>query len=38
MQLALMVIAVVMVTTVVLGICGYLIDRSVARRERLEGR
>jgi hypothetical protein len=38
MQLALTVFSVVLIVTVVLGLTGYLIDRSTDRHERSEGR
>ena len=38
MQLALTVFAVVLGVTIVLALVGILIDRSVARHERKEGR
>jgi hypothetical protein len=38
MQLALTVFSVVLIVTVLLGVIGYLIDRSVERHERSEGR
>jgi hypothetical protein len=38
MQLGLTVFAVVLVVTVLLGIFGYLIDRSADGHERTEGR
>ena len=37
MQLALTVLAIVLGVTALLGIVGYLIDRSAARHERTEG-
>lgn len=38
MQLALTVASVVLVVTIVVGLCGYLIDRSAAAHENSEGR
>ena len=38
MQLALTVLAIVLGVTAVLGIVGYLIDRSAESHERTEGR
>ena len=38
MALAMTVLAIVLGVTVVIGIIGYLIDRSAERHERTEGR
>jgi hypothetical protein len=38
MQLGLTVLAIVLAVTALVGIVGYLIDRSAARHERTEGR
>jgi hypothetical protein len=38
MELALIVFSVVLAVTVLLGLAGYLIDRSADRHERIEGR